>query len=89
MQEGRLCSCLEGLRLRVPGPASVSFPCFPVPGLLCDSETVPGVPCRGLPWLQGVQCPLPHSAGSDLQLGSAFPPASGGSFTRSALLEPL
>lgn len=25
-REGRLCSCLEGLRLRVPGPASVSFP---------------------------------------------------------------
>lgn len=87
-REGRLCSCLEGLRLRVPRSGLCLLPCFPARGSCVILKQSLERPRRAF-LAPGVQCPLPHSAGSDLQLGLAFPPGSDGSFTHSALLEPF
>lgn len=77
-----------GTKTQGPRSGLCLLPCFPARGSCVILKQSLERPRRAF-LAPGVQCPLPHSAGSDLQLGLAFPPGSDGSFTHSALLEPF
>lgn len=81
-----VCAAAWRLRLRVPGPASVSFPASQS-RLLCDSETVPGAP--GPSWLQECSAPSHTLLEVTFSLALPFRLLQVEASPRSALLEPF